>query len=162
MLKLILFILLATTVSSAQTANEQPFEMSVQGATFLPSRISRVREILNGVDFRGSLPTGKGKFEIDAFFANSEGINYRIVSLDYRADVGFEGFPAFVLAGVHGDFWTPAAPHDSPLYSGGWHFGGGFMQPFAGGWSAREDFRYRLGPGTSLIIGLGLSYQFSN
>jgi hypothetical protein len=162
MLKLILFTLVAAQVASAQTADEKTSELSIEGGTFLPSRIYKTREILNGVDFRATLPTGKGKFEIDAFFANSEGINYRIVSVDYRVDLGFDEFPAFMLVGVHGDFWTPAEPYNVQQYSGGWHFGGGFLQPLFGGWSAREDFRYRLGPGTSLVVGLGFNYQFSN
>jgi hypothetical protein len=162
MLKYFLLISLFASPSLAQTAGEAPYEVSLEGAAFLPSRIYKVREILKGADVRVSLPTGKGKFEIDAFFANAEGINYRSVSLDYRADVGPDDFPAFVLVGLHGDLWTPYAPYDSERYAGGWHFGGGFMQPIVGGWSVREDFRYRLGPGQSLLIGLGLNYRFSN
>ncbi len=163
MLKLISFMLLASLVASAQErTGDGPFEVSVQGGPFIAKGIYRVREVMNGVDLRVSIPTGKGKFEIDGFFANSDGVNYRIASLDYRIDVGPPDFPAFILGGVHGDFWTPPAPYDSQRYSGGWHFGGGFMQPLFGGWSAREDFRYRLGPGTSLLVGLGLNYQFSN
>ena len=148
--------------ASAQSASDQPLEISVEGATFLPSRIYQTLEILNGLDFRASLPTGKGKFEIDGFFANADGINYRILSVDYRVDLGFDEFPAFMLVGVHGDVWTPAAPYDTQRTAGGWHFGGGFKQPLFGGWSAREDFKYRLGPGTSLLVGLGFNYQFSN
>ena len=163
MYKLVLFSFMISSAASAQSStNEKPFEVSVLGATFLPKGIYRASEVMNGVDFKVSLPTGKGKFEIDGFFANSDGVNYRIASFDYRADVGPDEFPAFILAGFHADFWTPAAPYDEPRYSGGWHFGGGFLQPLFGGWSAREDFRYRLGPGTSLTVGLGLNYQFSN
>lgn len=163
--KLILFVsalMFAITASGQDAGSAKPYELSFQGGVFLPSHVYRTREILKGLDFRTSFPTGKGKFEIDAFFANAEGVTYRALSVDYRVDVGLDEFPAFVLVGLNGDFWTPPAPYDSQLYAGGWHFGGGFFQPLFGGWSAREDFRYRLGPGTCLLIGLGFSYQFSN
>jgi len=146
----------------AEGAGDKPFEMAAEGGVLLPSHIYRAKEVLKGVDVRVGLPTPKGLFELDGFFANTEGISYRIVSLDYRYDLSLADLPAFVLFGVHGDFWVPAAPYDSLQYAAGWHFGGGFKQELFGGWSAREDFRYRLGPGQSMLIGLGLSYQFSN
>lgn len=115
-----------------------------------------------GMDERVSVPTGKGKFELDGFFANSAGTNYMTFSLAYRYDISLSEIPAFVLIGFNGDFFTPPAPHDSYNFSGGWHFGGGFLQAITGGWSAREDIRYRNGPGTSVLVELGLNYAFSN
>ena len=156
------FTFMLGSLCLADGAGDKPFEITGEGAVFLPSHIYKAKEVLKGADIRVGLPTSKGMFELDGFFANAEGINYKIVSIDYRYDVGNADFPAFIVAGVHGDFWVPAAPYDSLQYSAGWHFGGGFTQALFGGWSAREDFRYRLGPGTSMLIGLGLSYQFSN
>lgn len=146
----------------SQTALDKPWQVSVLGSSFLATGIYRTHEILLGLDARVTIPTSKGEFEIDGNFANGEGESYRIASLDYRFDLGVDWMPAFVLAGVHGDWWTPAEPYDALRFSGGWHVGGGFLQPLVGGWAIREDIRYRFGPGTSLLIGVGLSYQFSN
>jgi hypothetical protein len=163
--KFILFIsaLLFTSSGFSQaTSGGKAYELSFEGATFLPYGIPRVREILNGIDLRGTLPTSKGKFELDAFLANAEGVSYRSMAIDYRYDIGIDEFPAFALFGINADFYTPPSPYDTQKYSGGWHFGGGFLQPLTGGWSLREDFRYRFGPGTTLIVGVGFNFQFSN
>lgn len=164
MFKFFVFTLVQLFMLSAfgQTATDKQFEFSLEGASFLPSRIPWVQEILIGIDPRITIPTSKGKFEIDAFLANGSGTSYSSFSLDYRYDLGVADLPAFILAGVNVDFWSAPAPNDSPAYGRGFHFGGGFMQALTSGFSVREDIKYRLGPGTTLIVGLGLNYQFSN
>jgi hypothetical protein len=163
-LKYFLFIvfLFCADRAQAQAANTRAYEVSFEGAAFLPSRIPWVHEILIGIDPRLTIPTSKGQFEVDAFLANGSGTSYSSFSLDYRYDLGNDDFPAFITAGFNGDIWTPPAPNEAQVYGGGWHFGGGFIQPVTPGLSVREDIRYRLGPGTTLIVGLGLNYRFPN
>lgn len=161
-LKLILFILILSPMTALAQANAQvkPFEFALAAGPLLPSKVPYVREILLGFDVKATLPTSKGLFEIDGYFANGDGTSYKSVSLDYRADLGADIFPAFFLIGFHGDFYTPSGKDDR--IAGGWHFGGGLFQPLFSGVSLREDFRYRFGPGQELLVTVGLSYQFGN
>ena len=133
-------------------------EYSLTGGALLPHRIERVDETLPIWDLRASARTRKGMFEFDASFANAEGVNYKTASVDYRYDLENSVLPVFLLLGVQGDDYQGVGA-SSEKFTGGWNFGGGFFLPIAGPLALRADFRYRFGPGTSLLALVGLAYM---
>lgn len=146
---------LPTLAQSAATTNS--YELSVTAGPFLPYAIPRTREILKGWDLRATVPTGKGSLEVDGFFANAEGVDYKTIGLDYRIDLPNDVFPAYFSFGLNADFFTPT--DGLARYAGGWHFGGGLFQPLTDAISLREDLRYRYGPGQSVLLLIGFSFR---
>lgn len=142
-------------LATAQEVSQHPVQLELSGGPFLPSRIPNVTEVLKGIDLRASFMTAKGWFEIDGYLAQGEGTVYRAASLDYRVDLANDVFPAFVLLGLNADFFQTSDSIEH--FAAGWNFGGGCFQPLTHSLSLREDFRYRAGPGRSLMVLLGLS-----
>lgn len=157
-------VLVSGTNASAQAIGSPPPEGSylfhLHGDTFLASRVSGVREIVPGWGLGVSIPTGKGLFMFDTFLGKGEGIEYRSLLFDYRVNIDNDVLPVQFLLGFHTDAWTP--PSGDSKFSGGWHFGGGVMIPIAGPFMLESNFRYRFSPGTSLLIGVGLTYVLSS
>ncbi len=141
--------------AGAQTSESRPFRFAVAGGPLLPSKIPLVTEILMGLDLRGTLPTSKGTFEVDGYFAQGDGTVYRSGSFEYHVDFPDDVFPAFFAVGLHTDFYDTS--DDVHHFAGGWQIGGGLLQPLTGALALREDFRYRSGPGRSLTVLVGLS-----
>jgi opacity protein-like surface antigen len=136
------------------------WELGVHAGPLLPSRIPYVREIVQGWGGRVAIPTAKGVFEIDNVHARGSGIVYNTLSLDYRADIKNDYLPTHFLIGFHGDYFH--GPERGFTYAGGWHFGGGLTEKLAGPVYFRTDFKYRFSPGTSLYVGIGVSYRFGS
>lgn len=139
-------------------------EFGVSFGPLLPSRISGVREVLNGVGAHGGILTSKGFFEVDYFTAHGDGIDYHTVGVDYRLDVvNKDVMPEtrvhFIL-GFNGDYFKPSTTSEF-RQSGGWHYGGGVRIPLGGTESPfqlRADFKHRFGPGNSLIVLIGFAF----
>ncbi|MEK7355850.1 MAG: MFS transporter, partial [Bdellovibrionota bacterium] len=163
----IIFAVTATGVAHAQTPEGAPvgpansYLFHLHGDTFLPSRISGATEIVPGWGAGVSIPTGKGLFMIDSFVGKGSGSEYKSIIGDLRLDVANDVIPVQFLLGFHADTWTPING-ESAKFSGGWHFGGGIMFPLAGPFFLESDFRYRFSPGTSLLIGVGLTYVLNS
>jgi hypothetical protein len=157
---LVLLSLLAARLAQAEEAGENTdaYEIGIHAGPFLPSRISRVREIVQAWGPQVTIPTRKGLFEISSFHGRGSGIVYNSLSLDYRADIVNSILPVHVLLGIHGDYYAP--PDDNFKFGGGWHFGGGVTQEITRALLLRTDFTYRFSPGNSLYVGVGLVYRF--
>lgn len=139
---------------------EKSYLLHLHGDTFLASRVSGVTEIVPGWGPGVSIPTGKGQFMIDSFLGKGSGIEYKSLLADYRVNITNDVIPVHFLLGVHTDTWTGVS--GEAKVSGGWHFGGGITFPIAGPFFLESDFRYRFSPGTSLLIGVGLTYVLSS
>ena len=144
---------LAETTGTSRSSSEY----ELMGGALLPSKISGVKEVLPLWGARAGLRTKRGFFEADAALANAGGVSYDAFTFDYRYDVETDVAPAFFLLGVQSDLYQ--SPNGDPKVSGGWNFGGGVFLPLAGDLWLRSDVRYRFGPGTSLMILLGLSLR---
>lgn len=151
---LIAVILFAPHVTSANT------EFHLGGGTLLPSGIPGVTEVMPTVGLRASRGTPKGMFELDGMFSNASGASYRSVSIDYRLDLPNDALPVLLLIGLHGDYYQ-GADSEPAKFSRGAHFGAGVFMPVTSLLWLRSDFRYRVGPGTSLLVTVGLSIRFS-
>ncbi|HVK62686.1 MAG TPA: MFS transporter [Bdellovibrionales bacterium] len=150
----------STAYAQGAEQNEERYAFGIHGGPLLPRRMGKVREVMQGWGLRGTLPTSRGTFEVDSFFSRDEGTSYNSFALDYKFSVFADEIPAHFILGVHGDWYTP--PELGSRFAGGWHFGGGFSQPISESVSLRGDFKYRIGPGQSLYVGIGVEVQFGN
>ncbi|MES2962319.1 MAG: MFS transporter [Bdellovibrionota bacterium] len=142
-------------------STDKSYLFHLHGDTFLASKVSGVTEIVPGWGPGISIPTNKGLFMIDTFIGKGSGIEYKSLLADYRVNVVNDVIPVQFLIGFHTDTWTPPGS-STPKFAGGWHFGGGIMMPLAGPFYLESEFRYRLSPGTSLLIGVGLTYVLNS
>jgi hypothetical protein len=156
----ILLLLSFAAQGRAAENDENGFEVALHAGPLLPSRIAYVREIVQGWGARVSVPTAKGIFELENFHARGDGIVYNTVSMDYRLDIKNDYLPTHFLLGFHGDYFH--GPNRDWVPAGGWHFGGGVSEKIAGPVFFRTDFKYRFSPGTSLYVGVGITYRFSS
>lgn len=124
----------------------------------LPSKIGGVTEVLHGVGARAGVYTRMGIFEPEVITARGDGVEYNIFSFDYRMDVVSSVMSAHFLLGGHVDYYKPATAAGYRI-GPGWQYGGGAFIPLAGPFALRADFKYRFGPGTSLIVGVGLAMR---
>jgi hypothetical protein len=146
-------ILLAPHLANANS------ELHFGGGALLPSGIPGVTEVMPTVGLRASRQTSKGTFELDGMFSNASGASYRSVSVDYRLDLPNDALPVLLLIGLHGDYYQGAESGPAKFSRGG-HFGAGVFMPMTSMLLLRSDFRYRLGPGTSLLVTVGLTIRF--
>jgi hypothetical protein len=146
----------------AQDSPTGVYEAGVQYGSLLPGKKVRgIREIMEGVLVRGSRPLGSGALEAAFFASNGYGDKYKTFVVEYRTVVWDELFPTHASFGLHADAIAPAGRKSRTGV--GWQFGGGMRQPLGEtGLSLREDFSYRMGGGTSLMVMVGLSYEFSS
>jgi hypothetical protein len=135
-------------------------EYELAGGALLPSKIPLVTEVMPVWDLRATRRTKRGIFEGDVAFANSSGVSYDSLSLEYRYDLANDALPAFVLLGAQGDFYKGLGA-GSYKAGGGWNFGGGGFLQLAGPLWLRGEFRYRFSPGTSILFLVGLSLRLS-
>ena len=158
---LLVFATWITRVDAADTESiynpRHSYDFGAYGATFLPYRIAGVTEIVPGWGFLAAIPTAKGVFELATFLGRGNGINYDSVAVDYRYDIPFNTLETHALAGVNAD--TYASDTLTKSFVGGWHFGGGVSMQLGGPIFLRSDFRYRLGPGLSLLVTVGLDIR---
>jgi hypothetical protein len=112
---------------------------------------------------RYSHPTGNGMIEVELMRGLGHGITYNTGSIDYRLTLSDSAINAYLpihfLAGFHEDYYTPLRL--PPKVGGGWHFGAGLTQEITHSLLFRSDFKYRIRPGISLIVEMGLVYRFS-
>ena len=133
-------------------------EFSITGGALLPNRIPNVTEVLTLWDIRASRHTNRGIFEVDGAFAQDAGSTYNSLSVDYRYDIENEAVNLFAMLGAQADYFRGLGQADSKL-SGGWNIGGGAFFPVTESLSLRADFRYRFGPGTSILILAGFALR---
>jgi hypothetical protein len=157
-------LVFATCIIRAEAADTESiynprhsYEFGAYGATFLPYHILGVTEIVPGWGFLAAVPTSKGVFELATFLGRGNGIDYDSVAVDYRYDIPFDTLEMHAFAGVNAD--TYASDRFTETFVGGWHFGGGVSMQLGGPVFLRSDFRYRLGPGLSLLVNVGLDIR---
>ncbi|RYZ70822.1 MAG: hypothetical protein EOP05_12730 [Proteobacteria bacterium] len=152
----------STARAQDSSTNVGPYEASLNFGALLPGRkVKGIREIMEGFTIRGTRPVGSGALEASLFMSNGYGDNYNTFVVDWRSVVWNDFFPTHFTAGLHGDYISPAGRPSR--FTLGWQFGGGMKQPLGdGGLSLREDFSYRLGGGVSLMVLVGLSYEFQS
>lgn len=140
-----------------QEAEAKGMEIGIHAGPLMATQIPRFREFISGWGARFSVPTEKGVFELDSYFARGMGQEYVSGMLDYRLDLPTEILPVHALLGVHVDRYV--VPGREGRVAGGWHFGGGFTERLAGPLSVRADFKFRFGPGNSAWVGVSLVYR---
>jgi opacity protein-like surface antigen len=148
----------AAAQSSGADTHAGSNAFGIHAGPLLPSRMG-IPEILKGFGMRGTFPTHRGTFEIDSFFAHTQGTQYTSLSFDYKFNVVNDVMPTHFILGIHTDVFAP--PNEGARFGGGWHYGGGFSIPVSELVSLRGDFKYRFSPGTSLYVGVGVEFFFS-
>ena len=136
------------------------YDFGLYGGTLLPNSIIGVTELVPGWGFLAAVPTGKGVFEVATFIGSGNSETYDTAAFDYRYDIPFSTLETHFLGGINVDTYT--SPTMKKSFIGGWHFGGGAALQLAGPIFLRSDFRYRIGPGVSLIVTVGLDYRLSD
>ncbi len=138
-------------------------EVGIGFGPFLPSKISRVREIQNSWGLRVGTGTERGFFEVDWAHGRGDDIIYNAFSLDYRMSLAgtsaLDELPVHFLLGFHMDYFK--GREQDFRSAGGWHYGGGIRLPIGGQSSPvlfRADFRHRFSPGSSLLVLVGFSF----
>lgn len=152
-------IALVTATLFTPNRGQANTEFHLGGGALLPSGIPGVTEVMPTVGLRASRHTPKGTFELDGMFSNASGASYRSLSVDYRLDLPNDALPVLLLIGLHGDYYQ-GADSGPAKFSRGAHFGAGVFMPVTSALWLRSDFRYRVGPGTSLLVTVGLSIRF--
>lgn len=147
----------ASAQDAFQNSSRNFWDLSAHAGSLLPS-VRFVREIVPGWGLRAATSTSRGTFELETFHGRGNGIVYHSVSLDYRLDLLGDILPVHFVIGGHMDFYqAPRVPDLTP--AGGWHFGGGLLQPIIGPLAMRFDFKYRFSPGQSVYVGVGFLYR---
>lgn len=163
-LSLLLYAATLATPAQARAADAgaaPSSEYALSGGALVPSKVPGVREVLPVWDLRASFRTRRGVFEGDFAAASASGVTYYATGLNYRYDLKNDVIPAFVLLGAHADSYR-GENQSEMKFSGGWNFGGGIFAPLAGPLWLRSDFRYRFGPGQSLLVLVGFSIRLSD
>lgn len=152
-----------TAVVAVPSVSHAQSELGIGFGPFLPSKISRVREIQNTWGLRIGTQTAKGFFELDWAHGRGDDIIYNAFSLDYRMSLAstsaLDELPVHFLLGFHADHFK--GREQDFRTAGGWHYGGGFRLPLGGRTSPvlfRADFRHRFSPGSSLLVLVGFSF----
>jgi hypothetical protein len=142
------------TTASTGKVSTSGYEIGVHAGPFLPSKIKGVTEVMNATGFRLGMGNDSGKWELDTLFARGEGQEYKSAQLDYRYNLPSQLLDVHALFGVHADQY--ASPGRPTATSGGAHIGAGVSFAATANFGLRTDFKFRIAPGTSLYVGVGL------
>lgn len=154
-----IFLVLAQNQSLAQEnadllGDNVGSELGFHLGSLLPNQIPNVDEILSMWGARYGLKTGRGFFEMGAYFASGYDAKLTQLSVSIRGDIPVESLVGEVFLGV--DLNQVVSPGSTEtVYLGGGHVGGGVMALIAGDVWFRSDMKFNINPGTSLYIGFG-------
>ena len=145
------------------------YTLSLSTGSLLPYGIEGVRELLPiwGMRFGHSIGDNMS-FEYNLMAANAKGVSYYIGYVSWRTDFEIENsLPLFFLIGGDAHFYKRRDTYGEITgnlteydfrFASGWHLGFGSETKLSESLRARTDFRLGLGPGTQLIVTLGLIY----
>jgi hypothetical protein len=127
----------------------------------LPNQISGLTEITGLGGVRAGARIAPLTFmEAGLMSGNGGGAEWRDAHVDVRMDIPVQNLEG--LAYVGGDtIYYKGIGQSSRLLFGG-HVGGGLQTQLVGGVWFRGDMKFSFSPGTSLYVGFGLEYRFSD
>ncbi len=129
--------------------------------SFLPNQIDGITEILPMWGVRYGLKTKRGFIEGGADFSKAMGTRFSSLSLSVRGDIPVQSLVGHVSVGINmHQVIPPGTEHTT--YLGGGHVGGGIMALIGNDVWFRTDMKFNVNPGTSLYIGFGFIFRFSD
>jgi hypothetical protein len=154
-------------VAQAQTESEESnWKVGGFGGPFLPSNYPGVTEIMKTFGARASYFDGGFGYEVWGFRSAEDGavINYLGGSLVKGMQLPeITDVIVLITGGLHGAY-SRRAPADGVTYEfarqRGIHMGGGILMPAFGNWSFRGGTTIFNGPGRTVLVELGLQYNF--
>lgn len=145
----------------------EKWEMGFLVGTFLPRNVSfGVQEKLGFSGVYISHPTRLADIEYIYMGGRGDDVDYINAAIRMRIDFQYYGiFNGYMTVGadLHRYKRAPTEVYEFDyINKTGISAGFGFTGQVAGPWHFRSDVKYNIGPGKSLFVGVGLSYNFNS
>ena len=143
------------------------FDLGLKAGSFLPSKITGVRDILPLWGVKMGHPVSQElALEYDIDMAMAKGVTYYMAYLSLRHDFAVgDAIPLFVLVGFDGHYYkrknTLITQTEFPFkFSTGWHIGVGGEAQIYRDLLARIDFRMGFSPGRQMTMTFGVIFRY--
>ncbi len=137
------------------------WETGVQIGNILPNQFPGITEIMGlGGIHTGYRMSPNGFLESSFLTGQGYGASYKNLSASIRLDIPVETLVGIAYVGGNATYYKGAG-QSTKLFGGG-HVGGGVMAALSGLVWFRGEMRFTINPGTSLFIGLGFVFRFTD